>query len=360
MKTVAHVSGWVLTPSITFALFLASSCANTSGLGRVCAIDEECASGVCLPNGLCSNTEDLSRADAGTEESTSELAAPPTAEVGDIVDGSDAGSSEAGFDTPPEGDISRHGCVPNHDGIITAEESPFGAGHTAMFRVTTGVTGFDSAPVCDGDECAWDFVHVSGATTDLVVNTEPLDNWWFAFDPAFSDATYVAPVGEFDLSFGSLEVCNQDQYGVFQVTDSALLMLGLVSEHEDEGTKLIYDPPLPILQFPLVEGVSWIVETTASGQMCNSWIDYNIRQTAESNVDAAGVVRTPFGDFSEVLRVNTLLQRHMGVGVMPTQIRTQTYVTECFTSIAAVVSEEGETDADFDRVAEVRRLAPLP
>ena len=359
MKTTPHDSGWILAAFIVSLLAVVSGCADTSGLGRVCTIDEECVSGICLPNGLCSNMEDLGQLDSGGETTTSEPALS-AADMGQSSDTTDAAVTETGNESEAVGEGGNYGCVPNHDGIITAEEAPFGANHTAMFRVTTDVSGFHSEPDCGSDGCTWDLVHVNGATSDLLVTTEPLAGWWFARDPAFTDATYVAPMGDFELSLGAMEICNQQQYGVFQVTEDALLVLGLVSEHEDEGTKLVYDPPLPMLQFPLVDGVSWVVETTASGPMCNSWVDYNVRQTVETSVDAWGTVRTPFGDFTDVLRVNTHLRRHMGVGVMPTQLRTHLFVAECFTSIATVVSEEGESDADFDRVFEVRRLTPLP
>ena len=85
-----------------------------------------------------------------------------------------------------------------------------------------------------------------------------------------------------------------------------------------------------------------------------------IGQTYESEVDEAGTVRTPYGDFEDVLRVNTSIERHAGVGVLPARARVHTFVAECFTSIAVVTSAEGEAAADFERVAEVRRLAPLP
>ena len=359
MKTAAHNTKWVLAAFFALVWINVSGCADTSGLGRVCTVDEECVSGICLPNGLCSNTEDLGQPDSGSESSTAEPALSAE-DMGHSSDMRDAATTETGHEPEVDEEVGRYGCLPNNDGVITADEAPFGANHTAMFRVTTDVTGFYSEPECDSDGCVWDLLHVNGSTDDLLVSTEESDGWWFSDDPAFADATYVAPMGDFALSLGAMEVCSQQQFGVFQVTDNALLVLGLVSEHEEDGTKLIYDPPLPMLKFPMEDGDSWVVETTASGPLCNSWVDYNVRQTAETDVDAWGTVRTPFGDFENVLRVNTLLRRHMGVGVMPTQIRTHLFVAECFTSIATIVSEEGETDADFDRVHEVRRLTPLP
>ena len=105
---------------------------------------------------------------------------------------------------------------------------------------------------------------------------------------------------------------------------------------------------------------TWTTDTTASGPLCNSLFDYHIAQTYDSVVDQIGEVRTPYGDFDQVLRVNTHVKRHVGVGVMPTEARTHTFVAECFTTVANVVSEEGVSDPDFSDAAEVRRLSLLP
>jgi hypothetical protein len=89
-------------------------------------------------------------------------------------------------------------------------------------------------------------------------------------------------------------------------------------------------------------------------------VDYHISQTFGFTVDRIGDVITPYGTFEKVLRVNSLMERHLGVGVTATKVRTHTYVAECFTTIAAVVSVEGESNPDFGEAAEVRRLTNLP
>ena len=64
--------------------------------------------------------------------------------------------------------------------------------------------------------------------------------------------------------------------------------------------------------------------------------------------------------FEDVLRVNTRFERHLGLGVLPTTLRTHTFVAECFTTVAVVRSVEGHDAPEFDGASEVRRLANLP
>ena len=176
---------------------------------------------------------------------------------------------------------------------------------------------------------------------------------------AFASATFVSKMTEFKLEI-VVEVCSQVQYGVYRKDDDGLFMLGIVSEREDQDTKLVYEPPVPMLRFPLASGDEWSTETHARGPLCGSWIDYDIRQTWASRVDAAGALHAPYGSFDHVLRVNTHIRRHLGLGVSATTMRTHTFVAECFTSVANVASVEGVDDPEFDRVLEIRRLAPLP
>ena len=333
-----------------------SGCAESGQPGgRVCTIDAQCASGDCLPNGTCAEIE----ADAASNlEDASDSG---TADAGrDVTDGD---AAKADLPTAPDSDIGEpdqgpnNTCRPNRDGVIEAREVPLRAGYEANFEITTAIQSFDTRPECDDGTCVWNLVDIDGETQDRVLITEPVDGRWFAEDPAFAGATYTSKLAEFNMSFLFLEVCNQVQYGVFQVTDDALLLLGLVSETVDGDTKLVYDPPLPMLRFPLEEGASWTAETTSTGSLCGSMFDYNIDQTLTADVDATGTVQTPYGDFENVLRVNTLLVRHLGVGVLPTRVRSHMFVAECFTTVATIASEEGEDEPEFDNISEVRALS---
>jgi len=355
-------------PSLLLAL-LVLSCDGASPPGRACNVGADCASGVCLPDGRCAEP------DAGVGGDDTGASAEGEGEGAPAADAGDGGPDDPGDAARPELDASPHGdtggsqddaggpapgtCLPDHDGRITAAELPIRPGFVAMFRVTREPEGFSSAPACDDDGCVWDLVELAGETADEESETEPVAGTWYADDPAFSDATFATRVGELDLSF-VVEICRQEQVGVFRVDEDGLWQLGLVSAEEDGDTKLVFDPPVPVLKLPLEAGATWTTETRAKGPLCGSWLDYDIGFTYESAVDASGDLRTPYGTFGEVLRVNTLMRRHLGVGVLPTSLRTHTFVAECFSTVAAVMSEEGVDTPEFEGALEVRRLTNLP
>ncbi|MBI5510903.1 MAG: hypothetical protein HY903_19250 [Deltaproteobacteria bacterium] len=312
-----------------------AACGAGSAPARLCSVGADCASGVCGVDGSCAPG-----------------AGDPGGAAGD-VDGGDVGAGDSGGV-----------CRPSNDGSISAGEAPFAAGLTAVFRVTTAAAGFSTAPDCGNGTCVWDLRSVAGATTDLEVATAALSGAWFAAEPAFQTATYVTRLADFELTVG-FYTCQQTQLGVFENNADALLLLGIVSEHDDlETTKLIYEPPLAVLRWPLAKDALWTEEVAASGSLCGSLYPYVIRQTYRSAVDAVGTVRTPYGDFERALRVNTLVTRHASdIGeplVSASVMRQQNFVAECFTAIAAVHSEDGETRAEFTGAAAVRRLALSP
>jgi len=324
------------------ALLALVGCTNSGGT-RLCNVDADCASGRCNPDGTCHPVVPAQDASTGGSH--------PHQGGGDAGTGGGGGSPSTG------GGAS---CLPNHDGTISAGELPFGPDYAAMFRISEQVSPFDSAPDCSSGTCTWDLVAVGGVTRDELSTTEPIDGEWYAQTEGFEDATYVSRMAEYRLGMWGITVCEQTQYGVFQVTPNALLLLGLVSEYEADGTLLIYDPPVVLMEYPLTVGATWTVNTTATGPLCNSVFDYAISQTYSNTVDQIGTLKTPYGDFDDVLRINSLVERHVGVGVTPTVARTHTYVAECFTTVALVLSPELVDEPDFDEAAEVRRLAPLP
>jgi hypothetical protein len=73
-----------------------------------------------------------------------------------------------------------------------------------------------------------------------------------------------------------------------------------------------------------------------------------------SVVDSHGTAKTPFGDFP-VLRVRTVLVKS---GNAFTTTRTFAFASECFSAVAQVVSQAGESSVEFTSASEVRRLSP--
>lgn len=240
-------------------------------------------------------------------------------------------------------------CTPNRDDIITRNEVSFERGLRGTFQSQTDAT-VDMAGTMEDGRRVWDLVAAlaDGRMQTLFLN-DPTTTW-FAED--FPTATYYT-----ELSTTS------DLLGVFQATDTALLLLGVVSPNDGlDATRVSYDPPVPILQFPLEVGAMWSVETTVSGTFNGFAITYN--ETYNSQVDAAGTLKVPFAsaDGLPVLRVRTDMERGVWTFVFPfyylTDVRTFAFVSECFNTVATVVSQEDVGEVEFSSASELRGLAP--
>jgi hypothetical protein len=288
-----------------------------------CRVDADCASGTCAANGTCATIDGGTTApDAGTE----------SPDAGSIPD---AGTET--FDAGPSGV-----CAPNHDGRIDRAEVPLRAGLYATFRVGTGAA-VDTAGTGTPDAYQWDLTGHFANDGDERVTLEPLAGKWFAAD--FAGATYVSK-----LAAGS------DLLGIFEVADDALLLRGVASPTGDGAfTKLTYDPPVKVLAFPLQKGASFTTTASVSGTASGIPFLFPYSEVYESTVDRQGTLLTPFGTFP-VLRVRTTLTRT--VGFLVTTIRTFSFASECFGTVAVMRSKDNETSAEFTTAAEVRRLAP--
>ncbi len=274
--------------------------------------NSECASGLCLADGTCA-------------------AAP---------DGGDSGDGDTGDGGLP-GDGSVASCRPNHDGVISRAEMPLAAGRTATFRVATDATVNTAGTLQAGGAHLWDLTGPYDGDSDVKLTLEPLSGAWFAAD--FTGATYTAPLS-----------ATQDLIGIFELTDSALLLRGVVSpEGGPTRTELTYDPPAVLLQLPLSPTSQWSTTSTVSGVASGVASYYSERY--ESRVDATGDLDTPYGTFP-VLRVRTLLTRTVGAAVIT--VRSFLFASECFGTVASVTSNQYESEVDFTSAAELRRLAP--
>ncbi|MBI5479648.1 MAG: hypothetical protein HY906_12365, partial [Deltaproteobacteria bacterium] len=247
-------------------------------------------------------------------------------------------------DGPGPGDAGGDGapitCSPDDDGVITRAEMPLKAGLHATFRVATDAV-VDTAGTPQGSGRRWDLTAALDGDHALLSETRPLAGTWFA--GKFGGATYAARLSD-----------GNDLLGVFEVTADALLLRGVVSP--DDGltrTELTYDPPVTVLAFPLQSDATFSTTSIVSGLASGLWSAYG--EKYESQVDAEGELRTPFGDF-HVLRVRTVLTRT--VAMIPTVSRTFAFVTDCFGTVATVRSRDNETAVEFTQAAEVWRLSP--
>lgn len=338
-----RASAIVAAAAVIGSVAIASCAAGGSDEPASCNSGAECASGVCLGNGQCAPVTDAGKdvaAEAAPGEDAAKEASPQEASAEGAV-GEDASSPDA----------SEAGSCAD-DGVIESGEALFAAGVQADYRVSTTVKPFSSAGTCSGDVCTWDYVALNATTADDTVTNAPLQAQWFAHEPEFANATYASILGPVTIG-----VCSYVEYGVYRLDGDALLLVGLVSETDDlyAKTKLSFDPPVPVLKFPLQKGASWTIDTVARGHICDSALEYAIDQTYTLQVDKSGTLKVPAGEYP-VLRVNMLMDRKLGVGVTATQQRTHMFVAPCAPLVARILGPDGSDAAEFEEAVSARRL----
>jgi hypothetical protein len=312
-----------LFASSAFAVIALVVACTDSG-ARECRVGADCASGMCTAEGTCAAPGGSSGASSSGDSGSSTTDAPANDDGG--------GSS---------GDATLPACSPNKDGVITRAEVPIQAGLRATFRVAEDVD-VDTAgtPGANGTR-TWDFSGALANDANVIIETMALTNKWYA--PKYSGATYSSKLRT-----------SSDLMGVFETAPATLALRGVVSP--DDGlyrTELAYDPSVSVLSFPLKMDDTWTTDTSVSGVAEGYPVSYT--EKYESVVDAKGSLKTPLGTF-DVLRVRVLLTRT--VGFVTTKVRTFAFVTECYGTVATVVSEDNEGDVEFTHALEIRRIAP--
>lgn len=255
------------------------------------------------------------------------------------VDEGDGGLDPDADLTIPDG--TPGGCTPNHDGTVDRDELPLVPGRTATYRVALDAT-VDTAGVMDGSGMrAWDLADALGGDVDAdAALVDPAGAWW---EDVFPSASYATALS-----------AESDLLGVFELTDTRLRLLGVVSPTAGNArTELVYDPPVDVLELPLAPTSAWDVDTTVSGLAQGVGSFYS--ESYDYRVDALGTIDTPYGDFP-VSRVAVDLSRNVG-GFITTR-RSFAFVAECYATVATIVSQDYEADTEFTDAAEVRRLAP--
>jgi len=302
------------------ALIGVCGCAAGSPLGGECNVGADCESGACR-DGLCVDDQPVGGVGAGGDMS--------------------AGSPPIGGEAPGGGSEGGGGiCELGHDGVIERSEVPIEAGLSAKFRVASDATVDSAAQMVEGTP-TWDFSQALAGDQTILIETLSLSGAWYA--ATFPGATYAARLSQ-----------SADLLGVFEITDTALLLRGVVSPEDGvTKTELEYDPPVTVLSFPVEDGKSWSTDTTVTGTASGVFGIYY--ELYENSVDTRGDVITPFSTFDS-LRVRVDLTRTTGV-IVTTQ-RTYAFVTECFGTIATMASQYNEVEAEFDDPSEIRRLTP--
>jgi len=283
-----------------------------SGCGddlAVCRLAADCASGVCLADGMC---EPLS---------------------GD--GGPDGGDTDAGAGS----DSGFPACTPNFDGVVQRSEVPDQPDLGAKFRVA-----FDTPVDTAGDAQAdgsrnWDLAGPLNMDSDMFIQRLAITGEWY--EQTFANADYAIQISRQDELLG---IIDERQNGVY--------LLGLVSPQGGAlRTELAYDPAIALLRFPIDASSSWTTDSTVTG-LANGVAAFYTEDYV-SSVDGFGELATPFGDFP-VIRIRAELTRV--VGVVITTHTTLSYITECLGTVASVRAEGTDPNPTF--ATEVWRLTP--
>ncbi len=287
---------------------------------RQCRVGADCASGLCAADGTCASGS----TDAGTADRNVPVEAGEDAQKESSTTG-DAGCGAAPF-----------------DGIITRAEIPLAAGLRATYKVATS-TDVDTRGVAQADGSReWDFSGAYAGDHATIVETLKLDGTWYA--TKFPTGTYATKLAE-----------GSDLLGVFELGQGSLSLLGVVTPTDGTSrTELTYGTKVATLVFPVTKGQNFkTTSSTVSGVASGISVFYT--ESYDSTVDAQGKLKTPLGTFP-VLRIATTLTRT--VGFLVTTIRSFSFVAECYGVVASVTSQDNESDVEFTRAKELRRISP--
>jgi hypothetical protein len=256
-------------------------------------------------------------------------------------DGYVAPDAAPGTDAGPRPDAMPT-CQGDNNGSIARTEMPMVPGVTVDYLVNAPGAPVTVSPGGSPDGAGgytWDFTSEAGQVFSLSMATV-VGAW---FESSFVDAHYAAAMAPGD-----------DTLGVYRATDDAIWLLGYASP-DAERTLAVYDPPVPLIRFPVSVGQSWVVQAEIKNAVFDG-LPFASTDTWRLSVDRRGTVVLPYLSLENSLRLKVELVQSLPGG--QTLHRFQyLYLHECWGELARVVSEVGELSPEFTSAAEFRRLA---
>ena len=324
----------ILGSVVGILLGLAAWGCSASDSMAECSVGADCASGACQ-GGHCVAATGGGSGSGGAAGAAGAAGSSSGGAAGAAGMGGAAGTAGSG------GSGGGGVCSPNHDGVIERAEVPLMAGLNAKFMVAVNAT-FATAGQAQGDGSSnWDLSGSLAGDHLALVELQALTGKWY--ESKFPGATYASQLSD-----------SADLLGVFEITDKALLLRGVVSPSNGAGyTELTYNPPVTVLDFPISENKSTKSVCNVSGLAQGVLSNYT--EQYDQLVDAHGLLKTPFGEFP-VLRIAIKLTRT--VGVLTTVVRSYAFASECFGTVATITSKDNEPNVEFTQASEIRRLAP--
>ncbi len=277
---------------------------------------------------------------------------------------------EANFHEDPERDdrvewgtteLPEAACFGDGDGVVDASEvqvdPALGIGtYVTVNRGGTTVSLEDPGGVDEGQGLVWDLSAVDAERDELLrIGPSPLAGLWY-------EALFP------DDAFDALLDGPTDMHGIYRLDDEAgeLLLLGIAAA--EEGDHLVYDPPVPLMRFPLADGDGWVADDAAAEGEVDGEVYprdlgadgvVSLVHTYAMEVDGVGTARLPFGDLPALrLRVIHRQEAYNSIaGLFAADAsRATIYVTECLGMVARVRSLPDEVAPDFSEAREVLRL----
>ncbi|MBI5495988.1 MAG: hypothetical protein HY904_13265 [Deltaproteobacteria bacterium] len=328
---------WAVVVAVA-ALPAALACTPTTE--KECAADDQCAVGLVCRGGRCL------RNDTGTDAGSPDAGGAPDAggsvDAGNTPDAAtqhDGGQADAGA-----------ACPHDEDNTLTAAELPLALGVPVRFleAADAGPLAVDLVGTVASGAVQWDFTGAVPGDRPIEVSALALDGLWFK--DHYPEATYVVALD------GAATL-----YAVYRRTATELTLLGEASAALDV-TRTVHTPPVTVLRFPLVLGVSFSTTTQTTGTLEGNPF-YLSNDTYELTVDAAGRVLVPAGSF-HTLRVRLVQDVSVPIAVWPFALNYHwvrySFMTPCYGVVTQVVSQEGEAEVVFTQAAELRRLGLPP
>jgi hypothetical protein len=317
---------------------LAAGCSTYGPNVTQCNVGADCASGQCRADGTCVPVSTGTGGAGGS--TTGSQGGGGTTTTSDTSSTTTSSSSSTTSGGP--------GCVPNNDGTITRAELPLAVGLKATYTVWDDVTWDPTA------KAPWNPTTLTGGHT-MVVNTDDPTNAWYT-QPITGNAKPCAATATNSVWYAArMSDQNPDLLGIFELTDTQLLMLCVASKlgapTNPSPTQLIYNPPVTVMKLPFKMGDTWSTLSAVTGTLQGIGIAGVYNEQYDGKVDGSGVLHTGYADFQS-LRISTDLLRFLN-GLWTTK-HTVSFVTECFSTVGSAISPDS---TGFPSASEVWALS---
>jgi hypothetical protein len=232
-------------------------------------------------------------------------------------------------------------CVPNRDGMITADELPIAYGATATYYASPA--NATRTVNLAGASGVWDLSEERADDVVIGLGPIPLHDQWYA--AAFPTGQFAVDAG------GGLE-------GIYHQDAQALWLDGTASHEATPATRTLihYTAPVAVLRFPIVDGDAYTTTAQISDGII-SGLPFIGTDQIDVDVTGSGRLDVPYVQFSPVLRVRTHVVRKPSTGTPVVGRRNTLFLFECFGEVARAESKQDEASPDFTTAAYLRRFA---